>query len=167
LLRFGEVVSGAVASSRFGRWAIAAGHCNSISAGVGGSIPVALIANPLLEFSCAFTAAICPWPALKCDGKHLIRFGFQGDISGATSKNTNINSSWTILKNCNGRANPSLSASSSAPTNEIPRTDLLVQVDYVRVVDLDIGANKSDVCAIRVARRQNSSLQPGIIVEKL
>jgi len=35
-------------------------------------------------------------------------------------------------------------------TNEIPRTDLLVQVDYVRVVDLDIGASKSDICAIRV-----------------
>jgi hypothetical protein len=26
--------------------------------------------------------------------------------------------------------------------NEIPRTDPLVQVDYVRVVDLDIGASK-------------------------
>jgi hypothetical protein len=26
----------------------------------------------------------------------------------------------------------------------------LVQVDYVRVVDLDIGASKSDVCAIRM-----------------
>jgi hypothetical protein len=35
-------------------------------------------------------------------------------------------------------------------TNEIPRTDPLVQVDYVRVVDLDIGASKSDICAIRV-----------------
>ena len=35
-------------------------------------------------------------------------------------------------------------------TNEIPRTDPLVQVDYVRVVDLDIGARKSDICAIRV-----------------
>jgi hypothetical protein len=33
--------------------------------------------------------------------------------------------------------------------NEIPRTDPLVQVDYVRVVDLDIGASKSD-SAIRV-----------------
>src|SRR6266436_8409698 len=29
-------------------------------------------------------------------------------------------------------------------TNEIPRIDPLVQVDYVRVVDLDIGASKSD-----------------------
>src|SRR5258708_31275197 len=29
-------------------------------------------------------------------------------------------------------------------TNEISRTDPLVQVDYVRVVDLDIGASKSD-----------------------
>src|SRR5260221_2790519 len=29
-------------------------------------------------------------------------------------------------------------------TNELPRTDPLVQVDYVRVVDLDIGASKSD-----------------------
>jgi hypothetical protein len=38
----------------------------------------------------------------------------------------------------------------SAPfdTNEIPRTNPLVQVDYVRVVDLDIGASKSDICAI-------------------
>jgi hypothetical protein len=35
-------------------------------------------------------------------------------------------------------------------TNEIPRTDPLVQVDNVRVVDLDIGASKSDICAIRV-----------------
>ena len=35
-------------------------------------------------------------------------------------------------------------------TNEIPRTDPLVQVDYAPVVDLDIGASKSDVCAIRV-----------------
>jgi len=35
-------------------------------------------------------------------------------------------------------------------TNEIPRTDPLVQVDYVRVVDLDIGASKSDTCAVRV-----------------
>jgi hypothetical protein len=35
-------------------------------------------------------------------------------------------------------------------TNEIPRTDPLVQVDYVRVADLDIGASKSDICAIRV-----------------
>jgi hypothetical protein len=34
--------------------------------------------------------------------------------------------------------------------NEVPRTDPLVQVDYVRVVDLDMGANKSDFCAIRV-----------------
>lgn len=29
-------------------------------------------------------------------------------------------------------------------TNEIPRTDPLAQVDDVRVVDLDIGASKSD-----------------------
>jgi hypothetical protein len=35
-------------------------------------------------------------------------------------------------------------------TNEIRRTDPLVQVDYVRVVDLDIGASKSDICAIGV-----------------
>jgi len=54
-------------------------------------------------------------------------------------------------------------------TNEIPRTDPLVQVDYVRVVDLDIGASKSDICAIRVitkfgARRQNSCLQPRVDV---
>jgi hypothetical protein len=35
-------------------------------------------------------------------------------------------------------------------TNQIPRTDPLVQVDYVRVVDLDIGASKSDICAVRV-----------------
>jgi hypothetical protein len=26
----------------------------------------------------------------------------------------------------------------------------LVQVDYVRVVDLDTGASKSDICAIQV-----------------
>jgi len=39
----------------------------------------------------------------------------------------------------------------------------------VRVVDLDIGASKSDICAIRVVtiseRRQNSSLQPRVGVE--
>jgi hypothetical protein len=35
-------------------------------------------------------------------------------------------------------------------TNEIPPTDPSVQADYVRVVDLDIRASKSDVCAIRV-----------------
>ena len=35
-------------------------------------------------------------------------------------------------------------------TNEIPRTDPLVQVDYVLVVALDIGASKPDICAIRV-----------------
>jgi hypothetical protein len=34
--------------------------------------------------------------------------------------------------------------------NEIPRTDPFVQVDNVRVVDLDIGASKSDIDAIRV-----------------
>ena len=34
--------------------------------------------------------------------------------------------------------------------NEIPRTGPLVQVDYVRVVDLDIGASKSDIRAISV-----------------
>ena len=38
----------------------------------------------------------------------------------------------------------------NAYTNEIPPTDPLVQVGYVRVVDLDIGASKSDICAIRV-----------------
>ena len=35
-------------------------------------------------------------------------------------------------------------------TNEISRTDSLVQVDYVCVVDLDIGASKSGICAVRV-----------------
>jgi hypothetical protein len=35
-------------------------------------------------------------------------------------------------------------------TNEIARPDPLVRVDYVRVVDLDIGASKSDICAVRV-----------------
>jgi hypothetical protein len=34
--------------------------------------------------------------------------------------------------------------------NEIPRTDPLIQVDYMRVVDLAIGANKSDIRAVRV-----------------
>jgi hypothetical protein len=33
-------------------------------------------------------------------------------------------------------------------TNEILRTDPLVQVNHARVVDLDIGASKSDICAI-------------------
>jgi hypothetical protein len=32
-------------------------------------------------------------------------------------------------------------------SHEISRTDRLAQVDYVRVVDLDIGASKSDICA--------------------
>jgi hypothetical protein len=53
--------------------------------------------------------------------------------------------------------------------NEIPRTNPLVQVDYVRVVDLDIGANKSNICAVKVvtfgARRPNSSLQQRVGVE--
>jgi len=43
------------------------------------------------------------------------------------------------------------------------------QVDYSRVVDLDIGASKSDICAIGVVtiseRRQNSSRQPRVGVE--
>ena len=43
-----------------------------------------------------------------------------------------------------------LSSFCTLHTNEIPRTDPLVQVDYVRVVDLDTGASKSDICAIRV-----------------
>jgi hypothetical protein len=30
------------------------------------------------------------------------------------------------------------------------RTDPSVQVDYAGVVDLDIGASKSDICAVRV-----------------
>jgi hypothetical protein len=40
----------------------------------------------------------------------------------------------------------------------MPRTDPLVQVDYVRVVDLDIEASKSDICAVRVVTifRENS-----------
>jgi hypothetical protein len=41
--------TGADANSRFGRWAIAVRHYNSIPAGVDGSISVALIANQLLE----------------------------------------------------------------------------------------------------------------------
>ena len=35
-------------------------------------------------------------------------------------------------------------------TNEIPCTDALAQVDYVRVVDLDIEASKSGICVIKV-----------------
>ena len=55
-------------------------------------------------------------------------------------------------------------------TNEIRRTDPLVQVNYVRVVDLDIGASKSDNLRDQSghhfgARRQNSSLQPRVGVE--
>jgi hypothetical protein len=43
----------------------------------------------------------------------------------------------------------------------------MVQVDYARVVDLDVGASKSDICAIKKwhhfgVRRQNSSLQPRV-----
>jgi hypothetical protein len=46
----------------------------------------------------------------------------------------------------------------------------LVQVDYVRVVDLDIGASKSDVCAISVITiseraDRTSSLQSRVGVE--
>src|ERR1700693_3447147 len=52
-------------------------------------------------------------------------------------------------------------------TNAIPRTDPLVQIDYARVVDLDIGASKSDKLRDQSghhfgARRQNSSLQPRV-----
>jgi hypothetical protein len=32
----------------------------------------------------------------------------------------------------------------------------LVQVDYVRVVDLDIGANKSDIRAVKVVTIRNA-----------
>ena len=46
------------------------------------------------------------------------------------------------------RSRPSLTALClcfcTLHTNEIPRIDPLVQIDYVRVVDLDIGASKSD-----------------------
>ena len=35
-------------------------------------------------------------------------------------------------------------------TNEITHTDASVQVDYVRLVNLDIRANESDICAIKV-----------------
>src|SRR5258708_2638771 len=58
---------------------------------------------------------------------------------------------WSVLKF--GRE-PSLTAHRLCfcilHTNEIPRTDPLVQVDYARVVDLDIRASKSDICAVRV-----------------
>jgi hypothetical protein len=37
-----------------------------------------------------------------------------------------------------------LSSICTLHANEIPRTDPLVQVDHVRVVDLDIAASKSD-----------------------
>jgi hypothetical protein len=52
-------------------------------------------------------------------------------------------------------------------TNEVPRTDTLVQIGYVRVVDLDIGASKLDNLRDQSgqyfgARRQNSSLQRGV-----
>ena len=55
-------------------------------------------------------------------------------------------------------------------TNEIPRADPLVQVDYARVVDLDVGAGKSDNLRDQSghhfgARRQNSSLQPRVGLE--
>src|ERR1700738_3545872 len=46
--------------------------------------------------------------------------------------------------------NRALPLSLHPSTNEIPRTDPLVQVGYVRVVDLDIGASKSDIRAISV-----------------
>jgi hypothetical protein len=47
-------------------------------------------------------------------------------------------------------------------TNEILRTYPLVQVDYVRVVDLDIGASKSDIRAIRTSsfRSAPAELKP-------
>lgn len=55
-------------------------------------------------------------------------------------------------------------------TNEIPRTYPLVQVDYARVVDLDIGASKSDVCAIRVvtiSERAGRTLNRGFASKQL
>jgi hypothetical protein len=45
-------------------------------------------------------------------------------------------------------------------TNKISRTDQLVQVDYVRVVDLDSGASKTDICAIRVVTISERAGQP-------
>jgi hypothetical protein len=45
----------------------------------------------------------------------------------------------------------------------------LVQVDYVRVVDLDIGANKSDICAVKVVTIRSAlaelELQPRVGLE--
>ena len=40
--------------------------------------------------------------------------------------------------------------------NEIAPTDSFVQADYVRVVDLDIGANKSDICAVKVVTMRSA-----------
>jgi hypothetical protein len=45
------------------------------------------------------------------------------------------------------------------------RADPLAQVDYARVVDLDIGASKSDICVIRAAtisKRALAELEPAI-----
>jgi hypothetical protein len=44
-------------------------------------------------------------------------------------------------------------------TNEITHTDALVQVDYVRIVDLDIRANKSDICAVKVVTIRSAPVE--------
>jgi hypothetical protein len=63
-------------------------HCNSILAGLDGSIPVALIANQLLEFSCAFIAAVSPWPALHFGANLWIK---RGNVArAAISRNREI-----------------------------------------------------------------------------
>jgi hypothetical protein len=46
----------------------------------------------------------------------------------------------------------------TAHANEIRRTDPLVQVNFARVIDLDIGASKSDICAARRAAIVGSSV---------
>ena len=66
----------------------------------------------------------------------LIRFGF------------GMRPSFTMMSNSDGEIPMYAAAATfvSEPShNAISCTDPLVQVDYVRVVDLDIGASKSDI----------------------
>jgi hypothetical protein len=47
------------------------------------------------------------------------------------------------------------------PSHEIPRTDPLVQVDYVRVLDLDTVESESDSCAARPSCGVAQARRPG------
>jgi hypothetical protein len=55
----------------------------------------------------------------------------------------------------------SLSAGKGHDRQSSERADPLAQVDYVRVADLNIGASRSDVCALKVVSiSERTELEP-------